>query len=90
MTNFIKIEYFNYFRGNESTYTIYEHFDKKENLSESYINPASITSICKRYGKNSNKELVEYTRITLLSNETIFTFSTVNEIFDKINGKPKK
>lgn len=90
MANFIKIEYFNYFRGNESTYTICEHFDKKENLSELYINPASITSICKRYSKNSNEELVEYTRITLLSNETIFTFMTIDEIFEKINGKPKK
>ena len=90
MTNFIKIECFNYFRGNESTYTIREHFDKKENLSELYINPASITSICKRYSKNSNKEFVEHTRITLVSNETIFTFTPVDEILEKINGKPKK
>ncbi len=90
MANFIKIECFNYFRGNESTYIICEHFDKKENLSELYINPASITSIRKRYGENSNKELVEYTRITLLSNETIFTFMTVDEILKRINGKPKK
>lgn len=90
MTNFIKIEYFNYFRGNESTYTIREHFDKKENLSELYINPASIASIRKHYCKNSNKELVEHTRITLLSNETIFTFTTIDEILEKIEGKPKK
>lgn len=90
MTNFIKIEYFNYFRGNESTYTIREHFDKKENLSELYINPANITNIRKCYGENSNKELVKHTRITLSSNETIFTFMTVDEILEKINGKPKK
>lgn len=90
MTNFIKIEYFGYFRGNESTYIISEHFDKKENLSELYINPANITNIRKCYGENSNKEFVEHTRITLSSNETIFTFMTVDEILEKINGKPKK
>lgn len=90
MTNFIKIKYFDYFRGNESTYTICEYFDKKENLSELYINQASITCIRKHYSKNSNEELVEHTRITLSSNETIFTFMTVDEILEKINGKPKK
>lgn len=90
MANFIKIKYFDYFRGNESTYTICEYFDKKENLSELYINPASIASIRKHYSENSNKELVEHTHITLLSNETIFTFMTVDEILEKINGKPKK
>lgn len=90
MTNFIKIEYFSYFDDIGHTVILKDDLDKKSNPLIRYINPAQITDICRRYDRDSNNELTAYTLIVLSSREAIHTFMTVDEILEKINGKPKK
>ena len=90
MTNFIKIEYFHYFDDIEHRFILEEDLDKKSNPLIRYINPAQITNICRLYDRDSNDQVVPYTLIVLSSRDAIHTFLTVDEILEKINGKPKK
>lgn len=90
MTNFIKIEYFRYFNDIKHCVILKDQLDNKSNPIIRYINPAQITNICRLYDRDSNDQVVPCTLIVLSSRETILTFLTVDEIFEKINGKPKK
>ena len=90
MTNFIKIEYFRYFNDVKNCFILRNELDEKSNLLIRYINPAQITDICSLYDHNSNNESVTYTLIVLSSGEAIHTFTTIDEILEKIEGKPKK
>ena len=90
MTNFIKIEYFRYFNDVKNCFILRNELDEKSNPLIRYINSAQITDICRLYDHNSNNESVTYTLIVLSSREAIHTFMTVDEILEKINGKPKK
>lgn len=89
MTNLIEIEYFDYYYDG-SPYAARDDMDRKSNPYMLYINPTYVSSIRRRYKDNSNEELVGFTCIKLVSGEIILTFLTVDEIFEKINGKPKK
>lgn len=89
MTNLIELEYFDYYYDGQP-YEARIDMDEKSNPYMLYINSTYVSSIRKRYKNNSNKEPVGFTCIKLVSGEVILTFLTVDEIFEKINGKPKK
>ena len=89
MTNLIELEYFDYYYDGQP-YPARKDMDEKSNPYMLYINPTYVSSIRKRYNDNSNDEPVGYTCIKLVSGEVILTFLTADEIFEKINGKPKK
>lgn len=91
MTNFIKLEYFkcatnaDNLEWNEKDF---ENFNPNKYMQ--YINPNQIATLYPATHKNDNGEEVLFTMITMSSGEGILTTLTVDEIFDKINGKPKK
>ena len=89
MTNLIELEYFDYYYDGQP-YAARDDMDRKSNPYMLYINPTYVSSIRRRYKDNSNEEPVGFTCIKLVSGEVILTFLTVDEIFEKINGKPKK
>lgn len=89
MDNLIEIEYFDYYNDGR-TYASSCDMDAKSNPYMLYINPTYVSSIRRCYKDNSNNESVGYTCIRLVSGEVILTFLTVDGIFEKIEGKPKK
>lgn len=94
MNNFIEIEYFKHFNSINNIVVPKELLDRAESLQSRYvvryINPIQITDICECQNCNSNYESVDFTKITLSSGNCILTLLTIEEIFEKINGKPKK
>ena len=94
MNNFIEIEYFKHFTSINNIVVPKELLDRAESRQlryvARYINPIQITDICECQNRNSNDESVDFTKITLSSGNCILTLLTVDEIFKKINGKPKK
>lgn len=89
MANLIELEYFDYYYDGQP-YPARSDMDEKSNPYMLYINPTYVSSIRRRCKDNSNKEPVGFTCIKLVSGEVILTFLTVDEILEKINGKPKK
>lgn len=91
MTNFIKINYFKCNTNADNLTWKIEDFDNfNPNEFMQYINPNQIATLYPATGKNRNDEDILFTMITMSSGEGILTTLTVDEIFDKINGKPKK
>lgn len=94
MTNFIEIEYFKHFASINNIAVPNELLDRAESLQSRYvaryINPIQITDICECQNCNSNYESVDFTKITLSSGNCILTLLTVEQILEKIEGKPKK
>lgn len=94
MNNFIKIEYFKHFTSINDIVVPKALIDRAESRQsryvERYINPIQITDICECQNRNSNDESVDFTKITLSSGNCILTLLTVDEILEKIEGKPKK
>lgn len=94
MTNFIKIEYFKHCTDINNITVPYELLDMVETFQSGYvpryINPIQITDICECQKLNSNDESVNFTKITLSSGDCILTLLTIDEILEKIEGKPKK
>ena len=91
MANFIKINYFkcdtnaDNLEWNEKDF---ENFNPNKYMQ--YINPNQIATLYPAKQKNDNGEEVSFTMITMSSGEGILTALTVDEILEKINGKPKK
>ena len=94
MNNFIEIEYFKHFTSINNIVVPKELLDRAESLQSRYvtryINPIQITDICECQNCNSNYESVDFTKITLSSGNCILTLLTVEQILEKIEGKPKK
>lgn len=94
MNNFIEIEYFKHFASINNIVVPNELLDRAESLQSRYvaryINPIQITDICECQNCNSNYESVDFTKITLSSGNCILTLLTIEEILEKIEGKPKK
>lgn len=94
MNNFIEIEYFKHFTSINDIVVPKELLDRAESLQSRYvaryINPIQITDICECQNCNSNYESVDFTKITLSSGNCILTLLTIEEILEKIEGKPKK
>ena len=94
MNNFIEIEYFKHFTSINNIVVPKELLDRAKSRQSRYvaryINPIQITDICECQNCNSNYESVDFTKITLSSGNCILTLLTIEEIFEKINGKPKK
>lgn len=94
MTNFIEIEYFKHFASINDIVVPKELLDEAEfrqsRYVARYINPIQITDICECQNCNSNYESVDFTKITLSSGNCILTLLTVEQILEKIEGKPKK
>lgn len=94
MNNFIEIEYFKHFTSINDIVVPNELLDRAESLQSCYvaryINPIQITDICECQNRNSNDESVDFTKITLSSGNCILTLLTVEQILEKIEGKPKK
>ena len=91
MTNFIKLEYFkcdtnaDNLEWNEKDF---ENFNPNKYMQ--YINPNQIATLYPATHKNDNGEEVLFTMITMSSGEGILTLLTVEQILEKIEGKPKK
>lgn len=91
MNNFIEINYFKCNTNADNLTWKTEDFDNfNPNEFMQYINPNQIATLYPATGKNRNDEDISFTMITMSSGEGILTTLTVDEIFDKINGKPKK
>lgn len=91
MTDFIKI---NYFKCDTNAANLDWNEKDFNNLNPNkymqYINPNQIATLYPATQRNDNADIIKFTMITMSSGEGILTTLTVDEIFDKINGKIKK
>ena len=91
MNNFIKINYFKCNTNADNLTWKTEDFDNfNPNEFMQYINPNQIATLYPATGKNRNDEDISFTMITMSSGEGILTLLTIEEILEKIEGKPKK
>ena len=93
MDNLIRLEHVKS-RSNISNLVITENdlaLAKSNERYVQYVNPSQIVNIRTRWFKlHSNGKEYEFNIITFSSGEAILTTYTVEQILEKIEGKPKK